>query len=424
MSTQLGHILERKIGADLALINRVKQTICILDDAGKQVWGLLKEIGGDFAELPVLVQIPADEEAAFHEFCAKLRGFVEGESGYQGPSLHRYFYDQGVPLVVGLEINTSCQLQCRHCYNAEREARVRPAPQSLILEEVGRLAAELEQLGTPFVVVTGGEPLLHPHALDICRVLRRHGLAVKLFSNGWLLTPSVARELGELGIYLAGFTLFGCDAADHEYISRRNGSFRRIVNAIKLCREHGVTTDATFFLMRHNFRRREEMKEWARRELGVKSSVSFSMTPREDGSQLPFDLEIGTREMEQFFREIGATKRGLDCGEECTIPCTAGKTLIAVKANGDVVPCISLLHPVGNIREQSFTEIWQQSSKLKRFRELQLKDIAGCSTCQTAGSCLRCFVNAQMLGNDVFGKDPHACRVTKAYLAAKEAGRR
>ena len=400
--------IEKVFGDDFVLINPKGPSILICDGEGRVIWELLKQADFDFASIRGNVEVPKEETRQFEEFLGYLHEFVNGDVQTKGigQSLHQYYFEHQVPLVVGLEINQQCQLACKHCYNALNSSQAR-----LPLFSIDRLGDDLAEMGAPYVIITGGEPLLHPDILAICKTLTAKGLAVKVFTNGYAMTEKIAEELSAMNIFLVGFTLFGHNAELHEYISGVPNSFVRICRAIKLMNENKVTVDVTFFLMQHNFDYRQEMFEWAKEEFGQAASYSVSITPCESGALTPLGLEIDRQQKIKLFTEMGIRYDPLVYGEHGTVPCTAGKTLCAVKYNGDVTPCVSLIHPVGSLHKQSFKEIWYNSTELKKFRALQLKDIDECNQCPRNKYCLRCYVSASFM-NDLWGKDPHACEIS------------
>lgn len=97
-----------------------------------------------------------------------------------------------------LEPTTACNLHCRTCI---RNAWCDPAAE-MSMDTFGRIVAGLADLPQlKRVVLTGfGEPLRHPHLLDMVEAVRRRDLAVTIGSNGLLLTPDVARDLVRLGV--------------------------------------------------------------------------------------------------------------------------------------------------------------------------------------------------------------------------------
>ena len=76
-----------------------------------------------------------------------------------------------------------CNLACTYC--SEFDDVSDPVP----LEEMCRRVDKLAELGTTLIVISGGEPLLHPELDDIIRRIRSHGMIAGLITNGYLLVP-------------------------------------------------------------------------------------------------------------------------------------------------------------------------------------------------------------------------------------------
>ncbi len=87
-----------------------------------------------------------------------------------------------------------CNLACTYCN--EYDDFSKPVP----LAEMQRRIDELARLGTSFIVISGGEPLLHPELDDIIRHIRRKCLIAALITNGYLLTAERIRKLNAAGL--------------------------------------------------------------------------------------------------------------------------------------------------------------------------------------------------------------------------------
>ncbi len=61
--------------------------------------------------------------------------------------------------------------------------------------------------------------------------------------------------------------------------------------------------------------------------------------------------------------------------------------------------CVQFPLPSGNIRQQRFLDIWQNSKQLNEVRSITTRDLPVCSGCDHAGSCTRCPGLAYMEGN-------------------------
>jgi len=56
----------------------------------------------------------------------------------------------------------------------------------------------LRELGTLYVTLTGGEPLTHPEFLEIARGARQRAFALRIFTNGALVTEATADAIAAL----------------------------------------------------------------------------------------------------------------------------------------------------------------------------------------------------------------------------------
>jgi Fe-coproporphyrin III synthase len=81
-----------------------------------------------------------------------------------------------------------------------------------------RLAAELRALGTHMVLVSGGEPLLHPHWHDLVSIFRAYGQEIVMLTSGILLPKNLERVAA-----LSAHTIVSLDAATAETYQKIRG---------------------------------------------------------------------------------------------------------------------------------------------------------------------------------------------------------
>ena len=97
---------------------------------------------------------------------------------------------------IGLEITARCNYNCIHCFNASDNARLHD---ELSFEQVESLLDEARDAGVQAVLITGGEPLMHPRFFDIMEAVYARGMFVhELNTNGRLLTQPVLNRLSAL----------------------------------------------------------------------------------------------------------------------------------------------------------------------------------------------------------------------------------
>ena len=107
------------------------------------------------------------------------------------PSVERVIMEKskstGTPVYGCLELTPLCNMNCEMCYvrldhrEMQRQGRLRTGKEWL---EVGN---QMQQSGTLFVLLTGGEPLLHPDFQEIYLGLRNLGMILTINTNGTLL---------------------------------------------------------------------------------------------------------------------------------------------------------------------------------------------------------------------------------------------
>ncbi len=77
-----------------------------------------------------------------------------------------------------LQITARCNLNCRHCY------RGTPEPTDVTLEQIKYILQEFQQMQGLRLIISGGEPLLHPDFWAINDMLPHFGFRSILLSNG------------------------------------------------------------------------------------------------------------------------------------------------------------------------------------------------------------------------------------------------
>ena len=96
-------------------------------------------------------------------------------------------------------------------------------------------ASSAGQPGTPYVVLTGGEPLVRRD--DIIRLCRKHEeCEFQAFTNGTLIDEKFCREILEVGNF---FPLISLEGFEPENDARRGaGTFQRVMKAMELLKVH------------------------------------------------------------------------------------------------------------------------------------------------------------------------------------------
>lgn len=317
--------------------------------------------------------------------------------------------EKSIPFSSGIELTWRCNHRCIHCYQYP------PSPNELSTQEIKNILTQLADAGCLFLQLTGGEPLLRPDFWKIADFARKLSFAIILYTNGSLVTTEVASRIREFRFVQVHISLLGASEKTHDRIARTEGSYKRVIKAVEYLRDKDVNVMLSTVLMKENF---SEFKEIIRlaKKMGVENRILPTIFPTDGRSKAPLDLRLSDAQLKEFYSylfniekvDFGFYTRG---GKEPL--CGFGRKGGAINACGDLYPCIGVPIALGNLREKTFTEIWQSSAMLKKIRATHTENLTGCNTCLLSSHCMRCSGLALLEDGDLFGSSSECCRITK-----------
>ena len=277
-----------------------------------------------------------------------------------------------IPHSVSLELTYRCNLDCFYCYN-DREKPGKP----LSLAQYERLLRDLARMQTLFLMFTGGEPLMHPHFFAIGGLSRELGFAVQIRTNGHSLIPSVAKRiLREIQPYSVEVSLHGATPEVHDRQTRVPGSFARLLDNLKSAQALGLRLGAVMTPTAWNEHQIEDMFRLCD-ELGLPLRVQGPVAPRDNGDPTPLRIRPSDTAWD---RAVQAVKRRQpdrssskgNSPEEPPALCGVGVAGLDIDPYGNVLACMHLRTPAGNLHEQSIEAIWQHSPIFQRARQASI----------------------------------------------------
>jgi AdoMet-dependent heme synthase len=284
------------------------------------------------------------------------------------------------PPFLVLFINSMCNMTCEHCfYWTSLNKR-----DDLTKDEIVALSRSLGDIEV--LNLSGGEPFLRREFSEICRQFIRHNRVRQIYvpSNGWYTDKTVkaiAETLEEpsLDLFAIELSLDGMPGF-HDGFRGVKGAFDKAM----------ATYDALAELQRRDSRLRIHAISTATDinvdEIRQLTTYLFDRCPQMEHHNLGFirgdrknpalaspDMRL-YHELYEYMRRLWRPRETARYGsiadpmlhwaklqtlEQQTqvVPCQAGKLTAVVMANGDVSVC-ELHHPLGNLRKQSFPELW------------------------------------------------------------------
>lgn len=297
-----------------------------------------------------------------------------------------------VPLSTTIELTHRCDLACVHCYVKHGASKPPDAGQvELSPAEWMRVLDEAADLGTLYLTVTGGEPLLREDLFDILAGARQRHFAVRLFTNATRVDGRVAERLAKAGLTSVEVSLYSAEEDAHDAITGVGGSHGRTVAAIGELLTRGVKVVCKVPLMDSNVDGLEDLLGFADR-LGVPLRVDPMLSPTDECGLEPLRRRIGAEGLAGVVDVLA--RRGVSVApverSDADPLCGAGRTHLSVGPHGEVKPCIGYPLIVGHAIEESLETIWRESPALTRLRELTMASREDCLDCGARGFCRLC----------------------------------
>jgi len=299
------------------------------------------------------------------------------------------------PYRMDLAITYSCNNHCSHCYNA----RPRSFPE-MDINSWKRVIDKVWALRIPHIVFTGGEPTLFNGLAELVAYAENKGLITGLNTNGRKLVDKVFLDsLVDAGLDHVQITFESYDAHIHDLMVAADGAWEETVAGLKNVLDSRLYIMTNTTILTHNTPTLESTLNFLA-ELGVPTIGLNALIYAGKGKE----VGTGLREEElppllEKAREI-TQKNGqrliwytptqychfnpmqLNLGVK---GCTAALYNMCVEPNGDVIPCQSYYHSLGNLLEKPWKAIWEHplAVGLRTRRDIP----EGCKTCDFLQEC-------------------------------------
>ncbi len=366
-------------------------------------------------------------------------------------SVYRRHGNAHVPK-MNLMLTGRCNYNCPHCFNAADNA---PLMTEWSFEDLVRLLDQAQACGIHSVMITGGEPMLHPRFMDAVREIYARGMYVdKINTNGSFIRKDVLDELRAIGcnpLIKISFDGLGC----HDFMRGVAGAEERTLRAIELCVENGFEVAAQVQVNRvtvgsldetlcrlddlgvssSRLIRTSESDRWLANAAGATLSVeeyyatALEVCRRYAGHDHTMELFVwqllslspASKSYHLFPMRFAEGAYHDGCSR-----CLANRQMVAITSAGEVVPCMQMSGyftkrgiSLGNVHEKPLSDILAS----RAYRNVVCDTVGDlrrregrCATCQYFEQCGGgCPALALILpggeaeGVDAIGADPSKC---------------
>jgi len=302
--------------------------------------------------------------------------------------------------------------------------------------EAFRIIDDIVSYAKPVVVLSGGEPLVRQDVFEIARHGTDKGLRMCLATNGTLVNEEICGKIKNSGIRIVSLSLDGSTETVHDDFRSQKGAFSGTINAARLFKQHGIE-----FIINSSFTKRnqEDIPKVYKlaKELGATAWYMFMIVPTGRGEEIMDEL-ISKEDYEEILdwhyqmekdeknmlvrptcaphyyrvvlqksKEEGSKfeKRTLKFSTGGAKGCIAGQLICLIDVDGNVLPCSYFPKPAGNVMQQSFKDIWENSELFKELRDF--KSYKGrCGSCEYITVCGGCRARAYSIHGDYLEEEP------------------
>jgi len=345
-----------------------------------------------------------------------------------------------VPHVVAWNLTKRCNLECAHCYIAAgpHESAAGELDTAACLEIVDQLLAVNP---APILILSGGEPLLRADLAEIAQYASANGATVVVGTNGTLLTDVRIAGLKNAGVSGVAVSVDSLRPSYHDNFRRGRGALADVQAALTRLTEARLDFIIQTTVTKGNRGELERLVAWSA-EQGAVAFNCYFLVPTGRGASLtdlsPADTEAVLGDLARWQREYrGRMMVRAKCAPhfmrhvyqsdpdspilsyETRCPC--GTQYCRITPDGKLTPCPYLPEVAGDLRTQSFAEIWRSS---RLFRQLREGTLGGkCGACEYRALCGGCRARAFALEGDILAADPSCAYEPTGEMAPIEPAR-
>ncbi len=312
------------------------------------------------------------------------------------------------PLSVKIKLIFGCNLRCEMC-NHWRS--VRPPP--LSMQRWAEILTELAGAGCQKIHLSGGEPLLRAGLPELVAHAVGLGLRVTMTTNGTLLDKAQAKDLVQAGLRGVNISLDAPDRKLHDTLRGVPGAWKKACRAVEYFQRYAskgkLTLRVNTVVSRQNYTHLAAMPDFVSglgaqalnligvddhcgEHLGLHRRHILEYNTRIAPALAERALALGLMHTEQeaypFGRlpsEQGFARRGdYAFGYYRTHPCFAPWTHSLIDYDGKVFVCCMTrerITPLGDLRTNSFSEIWQGEAYRAVRGQMDPPRLAACRSC-------------------------------------------
>lgn len=288
---------------------------------------------------------------------------------------------------IYLEITNKCNLSCSYCFNSSSIS----SQDFFGLSKLKSLLIQMKEVNINYIIISGGEPLLHPHFLEIIKLIFDYDIKTTLITNGTLLNEEVVNVLIECNVKVK----ISVDSSKNSYSKNTNSLPFHLLTRL---------SDRLSFstvILNQNIDDLLSLVEFSTHcgGLGIEINIAKLSTEDDNTNEIynQFSEKLKAIILYKLSNNIDINgqhisvpiKNYLYLGGICVLDCSIYKQ-IRIDTKGNVFPCPFFTEKkfaLGNINYSSLPIILSVNAKTSQYHKLVNDKHAYCDACKIVDFC-------------------------------------
>lgn len=357
------------------------------------------------------------------------------------PTLYRYLFRKAsrlkTPLSGAFEISPLCNMDCKMCYIKMTKEEMNKVGRQRTIDEWIDIAKQAKEMGTLFILITGGEPFLQKDFKELYIKLYNMGFVISINTNATLISEKDIEWLSKYKPMRVNVTLYGSSNETYKRLCNNEKGFDQATRGIKLLQEASIPVKINASMTPYNEQDLEGIFDFGKKNNLYVQATSYMYPPvRKDENSVGKNKRFTAKEAainlvrikrlrmndDDFITYAENFKNGISINDEMidecmdaegeSMKCRAGISTFWISWDGKMMPCGMMNKPAYYPFEIGFKEAWhkivEESSKIRLPIE--------CSSCKNRGVCKSCAATSIAEEGDSVKKPLYMCNMTAELI--------
>lgn len=324
-----------------------------------------------------------------------------------------------VPIQGEIEITSLCNFRCIHCY-VNKGSDEAQENNFIVLPLFKDICDELRSCGCIWLLITGGEPLIHPNFLEMWEYASKLGLKLSLFTNGSLLTESHFDLFSKFPPESIEISIYSLKPDIYNVITKYKIIPTELIAKIKDLSSIVKSVYLKTPLLKQNYDEVPKIQEVAK-NLNIGFRMDAIIHPSIHGSNEPTSYRIPNKtaanmamndaEMKKQLKESFLNDNLPFDSSSCFLPCSAGIYSFHISCDSKVNICSIYRNKVVDLNIDSFKQGWEKLKQVREKPKIQLNN--ECDNCKLKIICPHCPAIPLLHNEKEDFIDDYVCNYTK-----------